>query len=121
MLGLVKLFGFLVVAIGVVFAVRPTAVKRYISFWREGRRLYLIVLLRLAFGTIFLAAASSARSSGNMTIIGIIAVAGGLLAMLVGKERMMLVLDTFSRGSIAYLRMMALVAAYFGTLVVCSA
>lgn len=70
---------------------------------------------------ILLAAASSARSSGNLTIIGIIAVAGGLLAMLVGKERMMLVLDTFSRGSIAYLRMMAVVAAYFGVLIIYSA
>ncbi len=121
MLGLVKLFGVLVVAIGMVFAVRPTAVGRYVSLWREGRRLYLIVILRLVIGTIFLVAASSARSSGNLTIIGIIAIAGSLLAMLVGRERIVLILNTFSRGSIAYLRMMAVVAAYFGALVICSA
>jgi len=121
MLGIVKSFGFLVVAMGAVFAMRPTAVRQYVSFWREGRRLYMIILLRLVIGTIFLVTASSARSSGNLTIIGIIAVAGGLLAMLVGKERMLLVLNTFSRGSIAYLRMMALVTAYFGALVIYSA
>ena len=121
MLGLVKSFGFLAVAIGAVFAVRPTAVRQYVSFWEKGRRLYLIVLLRLVIGAIFLAGASSARSSGNLTIIGIIAIAGSLLAMLVGKERMILILNTFSRGSIAYLRIMALVAAYFGVLVIYSA
>ncbi len=32
MLGLVKSFGFLVVAIGVLFAVRPTAIRQYVSF-----------------------------------------------------------------------------------------
>jgi len=121
MLGLVKSFGFLVAAIGVVFVMRPTAVKQYVRFWEEGRRLYMIILLRLVIGTIFLVSASQARSSGNLMIIGIIAIAGGLLAILAGKERMILVLNTFSRGSIAYLRMMAVVSAYFGVLVIYSA
>ena len=120
-MGQVKLFGVLVIGIGIIFALKPSAIGNYLVFWKRGRRIYLVVLLRLVIGTIFLLAASQARSSGNLTIIGIIAVAGSLLIMLAGKVRSFRVLDTFARGSIAYLRLMAVVAVYFGALVICSA
>ena len=56
----VKLFGVVVVVMGIIFSINPKAFKQYISFWKQGKRLQIGGVVAIIFGIIFLIAASLA-------------------------------------------------------------
>jgi len=113
---LVKLIGLIIVVMGAVILLNPVAMRWLIDFWKEGKRIYLVGLLRLLIGIILLLAASQCKLPGVVTTLGILILLGGLLIFLLGLEKVRSMLDWWSKKPPAALRLMGSIALAIGLL-----
>jgi len=120
MLILVKLIGIIIVAMGIVFILSPEAMKRVINYWRQGRRLYLVGILRLLIGVILLLNASQCRLVGVVVTLGILILLGGIIIFALGLEKVKSILDWLDKKPLSVLRLMALIALAIGALLLYS-
>ena len=88
MLILVRLFGIVIVGMGVAFLVNPKLYRQYMGFWEQGRRLYVGAILSILIGVILLMAASECRLVGVILALGILCLVKGILLLTLGQEKM---------------------------------
>jgi len=87
MIGLVKLIGIIMICMGAVNMWNPNLMKKMISFWRQGKNIYVGGLLRVLFGFIFLVSATQARSPWVIYILGVIILFGALSVFVKGLNK----------------------------------
>jgi len=121
MLVLVRSISILIVAVGIVFLLSPKALKQFIAFLGQGKKLYLVGVMRIVIAVILLLGASQCRFVGIVTTLGIVILAGGIFIFALGLERLKPMLDWFNKRSLLALRLMSLVALAFGALLIYSA
>lgn len=120
MLILVKLIGLLIVAMGIIFLLSPKVLKQYIAFWKQGKKIYALGVLRLLIGVVFLLTASQCRLVGVILTLGILILLKGIAIFVLGLEKIKSMLDWWGRKSPLVFRLLSLVALAIGALILYS-
>ena len=121
MLIFVKLFGVVVVCMGIIFLITPKAVKQYMSFWKQGKRLQIGGIIAIPFGIVFLIAAPQCRLTGFITALGIWSIIKGVLLLVISQKKMNAYLDWWLSKSILVTRFLFIIMVAFGVLLIYSA
>ena len=118
---LVRLFGIAIVVMGIIFLANPKALKQYMAFWKQQKRLYIGGILSLLFGVIFLLAALQCRLVWVIVIFGIWALIKGVLLLTLGQKRLNAYLDWWLGRPISIARLLGIMALALGVLIIYSA
>ncbi|MFC1666295.1 hypothetical protein ACFL0P_00295 [Candidatus Omnitrophota bacterium] len=121
MLAVVKFIGIFMTSMGIVYALSPETTKRFIAFWKQGKRLYIGAILNILFGVIFLLAASRCRVVGVVLTMGVLSLAKGVVILMFGLEKMKTRLNWWDKRSSLVLRLVGLLTITIGTLLIYSA
>ncbi|MFC1624530.1 hypothetical protein ACFL28_04385 [Candidatus Omnitrophota bacterium] len=120
MLLLVKLLGIVIVVMGVIFLLSPKMLKRYISFWKQGKRLRIGGIINILFAIVFLRVASQCRLRGVITTLGIWSLIKGLALSTRGLEKAKSMLLWWDKRPPLAIRLIALLCIGIGALILYS-
>lgn len=120
MVAFVKFLGIFIVVVGVAFFVNPGLIKRYMSFWKDGKRLYLGAALAFLIGIVFLLGAWQCRWRGFITVFGILSLIKAACLFIFGQEKPASFMDWWAKRPITFLRVYALFAVTIGILLIYS-
>lgn len=121
MILLIRFIGIFMVGMGIMNLVNPVPMKKMISFWRQGKRIYAGGLLRLLFGVAFLLSYPQARRPGVICLLGILFLLGGILLFALGLKRIKAILEWWDKRTDSVLRLIAVLLLLLGALVIYSA
>lgn len=121
MLILVKLFGIVLVALGVIFLINPEVIKKYAAFWTKGKRIYMGGILSLLIGIIFLLVASQTRLTWFVALFGILALIKGILLFVLGPAKIIAMINWWQARPPLVLRLYAFLVLALGVLLIYSA
>ena len=117
----VKIVGIVVVFIGIVYLLKPGVLKSFIGFFKKGKRIYSVALIRFVLAVIFLLAANQCKIPWVIIVFGILFMISGLLIFILRAERLKSILDWWQRQSSLLLRFMGLIALAVGAAIIYSA
>jgi hypothetical protein len=117
----VKIIGIIIVALAIIYLLKPDVMKYLMEFFVEGRRIYFAGLIRLVLAVVFLLAAHECDVASVIIIFGILFLASGLLIFVLGPGRVKPIVDWFQRQSLFVLRLLALAAFIIGAIIIYSA
>jgi uncharacterized protein YjeT (DUF2065 family) len=108
---------------GIINIVNPKVMKKMISFWQQGKRIYAGGLLRVLFGAIFLWAScySQAKQPCVLAVLGFLMLLGGMLIFILGPEKIKAMLGWWDKKPLFVLRIIAVFILALGALVIYSA
>ncbi len=112
----VKLFAIVIVLAGLLFLINPKALKQYISFWKQEKRLRIGGIGAIIFGIIFLIAASQCRLAWFIAVLGIWSIIKGVLLLTLGQKKIYVYLDWWLEKPVLATRFLGLIALAFGVL-----
>ena len=118
---LVKIIGFIIAIAGIVFAIYPIAINKFVEFAKVEKRVYIGGVVRLVFGVILLFSASLCNIPWFVTLLGIAMLVSGVLIFTMGIEKIHGLLDWFNAKSIVFHRIWAIVAALIGLILIFAA
>ena len=121
MLYMVAVIAVLLMAISAFGVFAPERLVAIVTGWPPDTRLYVAVGTRLVVGLIFVAAASKCRFPAVIYGIGILALAGALLLVLLGEPRLDALIRWWSQQPALAIRAWCLLAGLVGALVLYSA
>jgi len=121
MLIFVKLFGVVIACMGIIFLINPKALKQYISFWKQGKRLRMGGIISIPFGIVLLIAAPQCRLTGFITVLGIWSIIKGVLLLTLSQKKMNAYLDWWLKKPILVIRFLFIIMLAFGLLLIYSA
>lgn len=118
---LVKILGIVLIALAILFLIRPKTIKQLLEFFMEGKIIYFGGVIRLIIGVFFLLAASECKFPTIMIVLGILMLASGILIFLLGLERSRSFVRVVSEKSELVHRVLALAPLIIGILLVYAA
>jgi len=116
----IKSLGIIITLMGVAYLLRPAMIKRLMSFFKKGIRIYLPGILRLALAVVFFLGARECRYAWVIFASGIIFLTGGVLIFALGPERIRRILDWYEEQPMLVFRVIALVVLVFGAIIILS-
>lgn len=117
----VKAIGIFIAAMGLIFILTPRGIKKTFEFFARGKKVYLIGLLRIIFGIIFLIAASQCRWSEVIRVLGIFFIIAGSFIFILGIRKVKSVIEYWRQKPLLILRFLSLFALAFGILIIYAA
>ena len=117
----VKVIGVLLILAGTLYLINPRLMRKVIDFFSIGTRLYVVGVIRLALGILFLYAASQADIQWIIITIGILMIISAIIIFAMGTKKMCLLLDFYKQQNDTVLRLLSLVALIFGILIIYAA
>ena len=120
---IIRGLGIVIVVVGIVYLLRPDVMKWLIEFLKQGKRIYLAGLIRLALAVIFLLRAGSPECEIRwvIAVFGILFLIGGLLIFILGPQKIRRILDWYQKQSVLLLRVLAVLALAIGAIIIYSA
>lgn len=120
MVGLVKLTGIAILCISTLYLVDINYMKKFVSFWMQGARIYLGVIINFIVGIVFLVSASQCSISWFIALIGVLAVAKAVGILFLGKERISSYCDKILNMPDKKLRLFSGVGLFVGAMIIYS-
>ncbi|UCG35278.1 MAG: hypothetical protein JSW17_00320 [Candidatus Omnitrophota bacterium] len=120
MVAVVRLMGWLIVLAGVLFTIKPQALKSYMEFWRPAKRIYLGGVVALLLGIVLLMASAGCKWGIVIAAVGALSLIKGVLLFVVGLEKVRAVLDWYAKKSDKFIRIMGVIDATLGILILYS-
>ena len=117
MIILVRFIGIFVICAGVVLLVSPESMRKMLTFWKQDKRIYVGVFLRILTGMIFILAAPQARFPRVIVSLGGVIVAMGILIFIIGLERAKGILSWWEKKTGSFLRLAAILILAIGALI----
>jgi len=117
----IQIIGIVIVAIGVVYVLKPSVMKRLFEFFKKGNRLYLAAPIRLALGVVFLIGARECKQFWVILAFGILLLISGILVLVLGPKKLRPVIEWFQKQSEMLARAMALLVLAIGVVIIISA
>ena len=108
-------------AMGVAYLLRPDIIKKFMLFFKKGKRIYLAGLIRLALAVVFFVAARECRYFPIIFASGIIFLVSGLLIFMLGPEKIRRILDWYQDQPALIFRIIAVTVLTFGVIIIFSA
>ena len=118
---IIKSLGLLFTLMGIAYLLRPDIIKRFMAFFKKGKRIYFAGLIRFALAVVFFVAARECRYFWIIFASGMIFLTGGLLIFLLGPEKIRRILDWYEKQPTLIFRVIALVVLAFGVIIIFSA
>ena len=117
----VRVFGIVIVSMGILFLIKPNALKQLVGFVGQGKRLYAAGSLRILIGGVLLFAAPHYQSPEVIIALGILFLAGGIAIFALGLEKIKSLIGWFNKKSLLTLRFLGIVPLVVGILLIHSA
>jgi len=117
----IQSLGIFIVVVGIVYLLKPEVMKWLIEFFKQGKRIYIAGLIRLALAVIFLLGARECKYFWVILAFGILFLIGGLLIFILGPEKIRRIFGWWEKQSVLLLRVMALIALAIGAIIIFSA
>lgn len=92
----IKVIGLLFIVMGALVMARPDLVRKMLSFFSHGIRIYIAGVIRFAFGVIYLLAAMESDITWIITVMGVLFLAGGLTIFILGPEKSRKIINWYS-------------------------
>ena len=92
---IIKALGLIMAAMGVAFAIVPKRMAKILPYFKHGKRMYVVGIIRLVFATIFLLAASNSHWPWFIGILGILTLVSGVLIFALKLKVLRSILDWF--------------------------
>jgi len=89
----VRFIGLLEIVLGLLAFVNPDLFKAMISYFREEKKIYIAVGLKILIGLIFVLGASSCRLEGVIRIFGLFPLVGSLIGLWLGFQKIQALCD----------------------------
>lgn len=120
MLTLTKLIGVFIVSMGAMIMLKPETMKHLITFLQQGRRLYILGLVRILLGIILILAASECRLVEVVVVLGILVLIKGFIIFIIVPEKINAMLNWWANRPSLILRFLGLFVIAIGALLVYS-
>jgi ABC-type bacteriocin/lantibiotic exporter with double-glycine peptidase domain len=117
----VKIIGIVLVAIAIIFLIKPDIMKHLIEFFKKGSRIYLAALIRLALAVVFLLSARECDLTWVIVVFGVIFLIAGLLIFMLGAEKTRRFLEWYQKQSLVLLRVIAVIPLAMGAIIIYAA
>ena len=117
----IKIIGIVFVAIGVVYILKPSVMKRLFEFFKKGNRLYVAVPIRLGLAVVFLMGARECRQFWVIFVLGILLLISGVLVLVLGPKKLVPIIEWFQGQSEILQRVIALIVLAVGVVIIISA
>ena len=117
MIILIKLFGLLILAMGLTIFAVPQVIQKIFDFIKEGNRIYYAGVIRGAVGIIFFLCSSLSLVPLASIALGIMFLVSGITVFAVEPEKMKSLIAHYIEMPGLVIRLLGLVAASFGILV----
>lgn len=117
----IQIIGIVIVAIGVVYILKPSVMKRLFEFFKKGNRLYVAAPIRLALAIVFLVGAGECKQPWVIIAIGILLLISGILVIVLGPKKLVPMIEWFQGQSEILQRVLALIALAVGVVIIISA
>ena len=116
--GIVKLMGIVMVAIGVIYFVKPATMKKIADYFLKEQRLKIGGVISIIIGVIFLGTASKCAIPLVVTLFGILALAKGIVIFALGQQKIKTMLDTLTKKTPKTIRGFALIEIILGIVLI---
>jgi uncharacterized protein YjeT (DUF2065 family) len=114
----IKIIGIVIVAIGVVYILKPGVMNRLFEFFKKGSRLYLAAPVRLALAVVFLVGAGECKQFWVILALGILFLISGILVFVLGPKKLRPMIEWFQKQSEFLHRAMALIVLAVGVVII---
>lgn len=114
----IQILGIVIVAIAIVYILKPGVINRMIEFFKKGNRLYIAAPVRLAFAVVFIFGASKCKQPWVILVFGILLLISGILILVLGPNKLRPMIEWWQKQSAVFLRAMALIALAFGVIII---
>lgn len=118
---IVKIFGIVIACIGLLYLLKPLLSMQLLEFFKKGKRLYLVAVIRFALAVVFLLAARECRVPWLVIVFGILLLFSGALILIIGPDRLRPMMNWFQKRSTVFIRFMGLVAIAIGAILLYAA
>ena len=109
--------GLVILLLGVAILIKPQVSKKLFHFIAKGKRIYLVGILRIALGVLFLIGALSCSIPWLIILFGILSCASGLTIFAMKIEKLKAILNWFDQKSLSFIRLIAILAMLIGALI----
>ena len=117
----IRIIGIAIVAIGIVYILKPSVMKGLFDFFKKGNRLYVAAPIRLTLGVVFLMGARECRQFWVIMAIGILLLISGILVLVLGPRKLVPIIEWFQGQSEILQRVIALIVLAVGVVIIISA
>jgi len=117
MRAVIFILGILIIGEGVLFLLKPGALTTVVKFFAEGRRMYIVGVLRLVLGVICLVSAHECAIQWLIIIFGILLCTGGTLVFAIKLDKLKAILAWWQQRSAVTIRLLGVVALAIGAVI----
>jgi hypothetical protein len=117
----IKIIGIVILLMGLLYIAYPGVMLWLIEFFKKGYRIYVAAVIRFVLGIIFLLGARECSVTWLIIVFGILFLFGGLLILLLGRERTTAFLNYYGTRPIWLLRILAAIALIIGGIIIYAA
>ncbi len=121
MVYLIKAIGLIFVICGVYFTVLPSSIKTFISFAKEGKRVYIGCAIRIVLGILLLIASPHASFFWIPLITSILLIVWGSVPIFIGIKNVYAILSWCEARADTVCRALSIAFAILGILIIYSA
>lgn len=117
----IKVIGIIIMVVGVVFAALPALMDKFVPFAKKDNHYLIGGTIRVIFGGLLIAASFWASIFWIPMIIGCVMAIAGMLIFVIGKERVHALLDWVGGLPEHKRRIISIIVAFVGALIIYSA
>lgn len=117
----IQSLGILFALVGIVYLLRPDVMKWLMEFFKQGKRIYFVGVIRFALAVVFLIGARECKHFWVIFVFGILFIIGGLLIFILGSEKTKRMIEWWQKRSVVLLRVMAVITLAIGAVIIYSA
>lgn len=118
---IIKSLGIVFVLIGIAYLLKPDILKKLMTFFKKGKRIYIAGLIRFTLAVIFLLAATQCRKPKIVGAFGILFLLSGVLIFVLGPETIRRIFEWYEKQSTLMFRIIASVVIVVGAVIIFSA
>ena len=115
---LVKLVGVLIMAVGLVIFASPSITQKIFDFIKEGKRIYYAGVVRSVIGLALFFCASRSSVPLAAIAVGLMFLVSGIAVFAADVEKIKAFMSSYSEMPSLVIRLLGLVAASFGMLII---
>jgi hypothetical protein len=106
---------------GIAYLLRPDIIKKLMGFFKKGKRIYFVGLVRFVLAVVFFVAARECRYFWIIFASGLIFLTGGLLIFILGPEKIRRIFDWYEQQPAIIFQVIAVIVLAFGVIIIFSA
>ena len=118
---IVKIIGILFVLLAIFYFLKPDVIKQLLGFLKQGKRIYIVAVIRFILAIVFLLAARECDITWLITAFGVLFLVSGLLIVILGIDKVKTILYWWLQQSFLLLRVLALITLAIGAVIIYAA